>query len=121
MKLTIQRNGVVVARLVLKHIGGGDYEIEWLRVDVDHRGKGFASRLVEKAKEIVQRKGNALVGYLEPTDGLTAEQMKSFLARHGFKHGWYQFDHGLPQQRVMIWTVENEATDTARRAPERTG
>ena len=104
MKFKIQREKKPVAVLELKHLGGGDWEIEWLFTDKNHRGKKLATRLIEKAKAYVAEKGNLLVGYLEPRDGLTYDQMVAWHKRLGFVCGWYNF-HGFrcKSKRVMMW------------------
>lgn len=106
MKFKIQRDGKEVASLSLKHLGGGDWEIDWLFVAPEFRGKGLASQLQNRAIKFVIERGNWLVSFLEPKGGLTFEQMKQWKMRHGFKSGWYDFsergDRKANNKRVMF-------------------
>ena len=106
MKFKIQRDGKEVASLSLKHLGGGDWEIDWLFVAPEFRGKRFATQLQERAIKFVTERGNWLVSFLEPKGGLTFEQMKQWKLRHGFKPGWYDFsslgDRKANNKRVMF-------------------
>jgi len=106
MKITKRIKGETVAELTLTKLWSNEWEIEYLKVEPSHRGKGLASELLERAKAHAIKNQLLLIGYLEPIGSLDREQMKSWLVRHGFKHSWYDFTnsfHKGSQKRVLIF------------------
>jgi len=84
MKIYIKRNGKLVAYISLVRCLGGT-EIEFLKVDKEYWGKGFATELLNKAKKVAGE--NNLVALIEPIkdSSLNYEQKKEWLIRNGFK------------------------------------
>ena len=106
MKILKKINGVLAGELILKKLWHNEWEIEYLTVQENYRGKGIATELLKKAKSHAVKKGLVLIGFIEPTGTLDHEQMKSWLKRHGFTHGWYDFTNSFTHghsKRVMIF------------------
>lgn len=93
MKITKRIKGQVVGELTLTKLVGNEWEIQYLTVEPLHRGKGIASDLLKIAKSHALKKGLVLIGFIDPKkDGsLNHQQIKEWLVKHGFKHGWYDF------------------------------
>jgi ribosomal protein S18 acetylase RimI-like enzyme len=87
-------NGETAAELTLTKLVGNEWEIQFLKVEPAHRGKGIATELLEKAKAHAVKKQLILIAFVDPSrdGGLTHEQIKSWLVKHGFKHSWYNFN-----------------------------
>lgn len=97
MILYVQRNKQKVGFCQLWQTTCGDYEIAYMKVDPAHRGRRIATQLLNRAKTIAERSGVDLVAFLEPDGtGLTAEQERQWLKRHGFK---YQKRYDLSNDR----------------------
>ena len=85
MKLKIIHNGKLASEITIIQCNG-DYEIKYIRTATDQRGKGYASKLLEKAKA----KFPSLVALLDDDGtGLNYEQMEAWYKRHGFKKRRY--------------------------------
>jgi|SRR5208283_101742 len=96
MKITKKINGETVAELTLKKLVGNEWEIEFLKVEPMHRGKGIASELLERAKAHAIKNQLVLIALVDPDrTGLTHEQIKAWLVKHGFKHTWYDFNEAV--------------------------
>lgn len=77
MKLHIKKNNKSAAWISLKNLKhNGHIEIEYLRVEKDFRGNGYATELIERAKKIALKKDTTLVGLVDPhpDSSLTKEQ-----------------------------------------------
>ena len=101
MKIHIRKKNKSVAYIKLTNIRyTGHLEIEYLYVDSEHRGNGYATKLIEKAK----LKSNVLVGLIEPQSdsSLTYEQEKTWLERKGFKEV-KRYDFGNCIKKVMMF------------------
>ena len=101
MKLKIIRNGKLASEITIVQCDE-DYEIKYIRTATDQRGKGYASKLLKKAKV----KFPCLVAFLDDDGtGLTVEQMQSWYERHGFKKCRYNlgkvWDRNI--KTVMMW------------------
>jgi len=94
MRITKNINGETVAELTLKKLVGNEWEIEFLKVEPAQRGKGIATELLERAKSHAIKNQFVLIGFVDPKrdGGLTHEQIKKWLVKHGFKHSWYNFN-----------------------------
>lgn len=106
MKIAKSIKGVKAGELTLKKLWANEWEIEYLLVEPAYRGNGIASELLERAKAYAVKKELVLIGYLEPVGSLDQSQMKSWLVKHGFKHGWYDFTNSFRRgsnKRVMIF------------------
>lgn len=81
----------------------GDWEIAYVKTDPLHRGKGFASILLKRAKAIADEVQIPLIAFIDPdkSGGLTYEQEEEWLKRHGFKKEKYDF--GEYKKPVMIY------------------
>lgn len=104
MIIRIRRSGVIASKITIKFLPSGDHEIAYIRTHLEHRGKGYASRLLEKAKT----KYPVLVAFLEDDGtGLTIDQMEEWYKRHGFKRTKYNlgriWDRNI--KTVMHWQV----------------
>ena len=93
MKITKTIKGQVVGELTLTKNPGGwknEWEITYVSVTPEYRGKRIASELLEKAKAHAIKKGWVLVGFAQPESNgsMTHDQIKQWLVRHGFKHAW---------------------------------
>lgn len=101
MKLQIKRNDIMASEITIVKYHG-DFEIKYIRTATDQRGKGYASKLLEKAKA----KFSSLVAFLDPDGtGLTVDQMEAWYKRHGFKKQRYDFDRYARGLRRNIKTV----------------
>jgi GNAT superfamily N-acetyltransferase len=109
MKVSIQRNGKQAAVIILNR-DGGSIEIDYLKVEPEFRGKGFATVLLNKAKVFAARHGLELFGFVDPTrdSGLHYEQEIAWLKRHGFKSRWH--DYGGYRKRVMAFHAPKDLT-----------
>lgn len=101
MKIRIQRSKKTVSEITLKECNGS-YEIHYIRTEPEHRGRGYASMLIERAKA----KCGSLVALIDGDgSGLTYEQMEVWYKRHGFKR--IRFDFGTPWNKniktAMYW------------------
>ena len=107
MKIHIRRNKKSIAYISLIPIKwNGHLEIEYLRVEKEYRGKGFATRLIGMAKK--KAKDNALVGLIDPhpDSSMTYEQERDWLIRLGFKEQ-AKYDFGDCKKRVMLFNPNN--------------
>lgn len=102
MKLYVTRNKKQVAWIWLSPCHGGNIEVTFLRVEKEFWGSGFATQLVNRAKNIA--KDVALVALIEPIkdSSLDYDQKKAWLIRHGFKEQKRYF-FGDCYKRVMIF------------------
>ncbi len=93
MKIRIQRDGKTACELTLKSLGGGDYEIAYLKTEEAHRGQGLARRAMDKAEALADKNGWNLIGFVDTAKGgtLTHETMKAWLKRRGYQFAWYDF------------------------------
>ena len=93
MKLAKKINGQLAGELTLKKVWRNEWEIQYLSIEPQHRGKKIATDLLEMAKSYAIKNGLMLVAFVDPKrdGGMTSEQIKEWLKRHGFKHGWYDF------------------------------
>lgn len=93
MKITKRVDGSGAGTVILNKLVGREWEITIVWVNGSHRGKGVASDLLERAKAHALKNDLMLVGYIGPDGdgGLDYDQIKAWLVRHGFKHGWYDF------------------------------
>lgn len=98
MKLYVYRNKGKVAYCQLLQTRFGDYEIAYMRVDPEFRGKGLATQLLIRAKRIAENQGVDLVAFLDPDGtGLTEQEEREWLKRHGFKRGKYDLTNDRPR------------------------
>ena len=106
MKITKTIAGEVIGELTLKKLVGNEWEIQMLKVNPLHRGKGIASELLELSKAHARKRGLVLVGLVWPdSDGsMTHDQISQWLKRHGFKFGWYDFN----EARHRTWVHSNK-------------
>lgn len=109
MKIQIKRNGVVASEITITTITRyhNEFQIKYIRTHESYRGRGFASRLIEKAKA----KYPAIVAFLDDDgSGLTVKQMEAWYLRHGFKKRRFSFgepwDRGFKKQNVMYWEAK---------------
>jgi GNAT superfamily N-acetyltransferase len=115
VKIAIKRDGKAVCVLTLAKLGGGDYEIAYLRTEKEYEGKGLARLAMERAEQLADKKGWRLVGLVDPDkaqNGMTSEQIKGWLARRGYKPYRYELGdwHGTNVKRVMIREPKTLAT-----------
>lgn len=107
MKIRSRRGKQVVAEMLLKRTSCAEYEIAFVWVAPEQRGKGLASKLLERA----MKRCETLVGYIDPDgSGLTHQQIKAWLHRRGFRHCWYDFYDNGAKRRAMLWTKGNAHT-----------
>lgn len=94
-----QRNKQKVGSCQLWQTTSGDYEIAYMKVEPAYRGQRIASQLLNRAKTVAERAGVDLVAFLDPDGtGLTAEQERQWLKRHGFKYlKRYDLSHDIPK------------------------
>ncbi len=111
MRLTITREKKVAAEIILTHLGGDAYEIEYLHVAPEHRRQGMATTLLKKAKE----RCRVLIAFLDPDGtGMTRDQMKAWLTRNGFSHRWYEFPGGgLKRAMIFKRDAKNDSDNPA--------
>ncbi len=101
MKITINRDGKVASEITIVQCND-DHEIKYIRTAPDQRGRGFASQLLEKAKD----KFPSLVAFLDDDGtGLNYDQMVLWYRRHGFKKRRYNFGDMRHRnfKTVMYW------------------
>ncbi len=107
MKIHIRRNKKSVAWISLVPVKwNGHLEIEYLRVQKEYRGNGFATKLILKAKE--EAKDTVLVGLIDPhpDSSMTYEQEREWLIRLGFIEK-VKYDFGDCKKRVMLFNPNN--------------
>lgn len=105
MKLHIRRKGKSVAWISLISCLGGT-EIEFLKVEQEYWGSGFATELINKAKKISGERN--LVGLIEPISdsSLDYEQKKKWLIRQGFVEV-KRYNLGNCIKKVMVFNPHN--------------
>lgn len=105
MKIHIRRKGKSVAWISLIGCLGG-IEIEFLKVQKEYWGNGFATELIKRAKKISGERN--LVGLIEPIkdSSLDYDQKKQWLIRQGFKEV-KKYDFGDCIKRVMVFNPNN--------------
>lgn len=101
MKITKRIGGVVAGHVTLFKLVGNEWEIGYISVEPQYRGKGIGSELLTRAMSYAVKNGLVLIGFINPErdGGLTHDQIKDWLKRHGFKNSWYCFD----ETKGQIW------------------
>lgn len=108
MVLKTIKLGKTVGFLELSFLKNGDLEILYLWVSPEHRGNGFATRLLKRAIKVAKSKNKYLVAFVEPhkDSSLTYAQELEWLKRHGFSsQSRYQFGE-RNFKPVMIYTPQ---------------
>lgn len=107
MKIHIRRNGKSIAYISLMPVQhNGHLEIEYLFVEKEFRGNGFATQLIDKAKE--KAKNTVLVGLIDPhpDSSMSYEQECEWLRRNGFIQK-SKYDFGDCKKTVMLFNPNN--------------
>ncbi len=92
MKIQTKIDGKVAASVTLEKRWRSEWEIAYVKVEPEHRGKRLASELLERAKVVANDRQLTLVAFLDPDGtGLSLSEMKAWLKRHGFKFARYDF------------------------------
>jgi GNAT superfamily N-acetyltransferase len=96
--MTITHKG---ARCTLAKLYGSTWELASMDVPESKRGLGLGSALMKKACELADHRGLVLVALVEPSGGLSRNQIEAWNERNGFEHCRYEFYPGTPKGAMI--------------------